>query len=199
MKVTKRLFMARIAGLGAILLIAVTHSSHPADSWIAHALQLSGFALLTLGALGRVWCAGYVSGNKTHTIVSTGPYSISRNPLYFFSLLAFLGVGLTCGSLVLSGVFGLIFFGTHWPKILKEERKLKRLHGAEYERYLAKVPRFVPRILSYKAPRTLSTISPVAFDRALRDSLLILLIFAVTRLNALGHEGGLLPTFLRLP
>ena len=42
----------------------------------------------------------YVGGRKNAELVTTGPYSMMRNPLYFFSLLGVAGVGAQTGSVL---------------------------------------------------------------------------------------------------
>ncbi len=42
--------------------------------------------------------SAYIAGLKSKRVISYGPYSIMRNPLYFFSSLGFIGAGLTFGS-----------------------------------------------------------------------------------------------------
>jgi hypothetical protein len=78
-----------------------------------------------------------------------GPYSISRNPLYVFSLSAFSASApkraAFCSAFADGG--GLAIF---LPVILAEERLLAGSSGAEYSDYRKRVPRFGPRISAWR-------------------------------------------------
>ena len=54
-------------------------------------LSVIGFVLVTLGGFGRLWASLYVEGFKTKTLITEGPYSMVRNPLYFFTIIIILG------------------------------------------------------------------------------------------------------------
>ena len=58
---------------------------------VEQALFITGITLASFGAAGRAWATSYISGLKMKELVTTGPYSLCRNPLYFFSFI--LGVG----------------------------------------------------------------------------------------------------------
>jgi len=64
-------------------------------SWPGILMLAAGILLAGVGALGRLWCSLYIGGRKTHELVSAGPYGWCRNPLYLFSLIGALGVGLS--------------------------------------------------------------------------------------------------------
>ena len=57
-------------------------------------MMLAGCTLVGIATVGRLWCALYIAGYKTDKLITSGPYSMCRNPLYFFSLLGGIGVGL---------------------------------------------------------------------------------------------------------
>lgn len=191
--------MSRVLVICVLVIVATSQHVYREDSIIDHGLEIAGFVLLVIGVMGRIWCAGYISGNKTNQIVRIGPYSISRNPLYFFSFLVLMGAGFACESILIAGLLVLIFFVTHWPKILKEERKLEGLHGQDYRDYINTVPRFIPRFFRYHARESTSNISPKAFDHAVKDGILLLLIFGIAHLNEVAHQYGYLPTWFIIP
>ena len=66
-------------------------------------LQMSilGFVLVVFGSFGRIWASLYIEGNKTKNLVTSGPFSIVRNPLYFFSLIMLLGFSLALKAIYL--------------------------------------------------------------------------------------------------
>ncbi len=59
-------------------------------------LQMSilGFVLVVFGSFGRIWASLYIEGNKTKNLITAGPFSMVRNPLYFFSLIMLIGFSL---------------------------------------------------------------------------------------------------------
>ena len=63
-------------------------------------LFLLGAILVGIASLGRLWCSLYIAGYKTKQLVTEGPYSMSRHPLYFFSLIGAIGVGLSSETLL---------------------------------------------------------------------------------------------------
>ena len=66
-------------------------------------LQMSilGFVLVVFGSFGRIWASLYIEGNKTKNLVTSGPFSMVRNPLYFFSLIMLLGFSLALKAIYL--------------------------------------------------------------------------------------------------
>src|SRR5690606_20550686 len=82
--------------------------SHWAPGRMMHeAIEQAGMLLIIAAVLGRAWCSLYIGGRKSSQLVDTGPYSVSRNPLYVFSMLGVIGVGAQAGSLVLGPVLCL--------------------------------------------------------------------------------------------
>jgi protein-S-isoprenylcysteine O-methyltransferase Ste14 len=161
------------------------------------ALAAVGYTLLIAGALGRIWCAVHIAGRKNRELVVEGPFSIMRNPLYFFSMLAFVGAGLSFESITLAIAFGVVFFLTHWRTILLEERNLRGIFGPAYDEYLARVPRFLPNPRLY-VPAGVVTLSVPVFMRSLLEAGLIPLAFLGAQAVEAGHESGVLPAVLSL-
>ena len=62
--------------------------------------------MIFLGIVGRLWSTLYIGGRKSAEVVTGGPYSMTRNPLYVFSTLAAAGVGAQMGSIVATIGFG---------------------------------------------------------------------------------------------
>ena len=113
---------------------------------IAQSFFVAGLLLAGVGAMGRVWCSAYIAGYKNGTLVTEGPYSISRNPLYFFSFVGSIGVALATET----ATFPLLVaggFAAYYPSVIrKEEKFLLSQHGAAFATYMQTVPRFFPRV-----------------------------------------------------
>lgn len=79
-------------------------------------------------------------------IVTTGPYRYTRNPMYLGHLIFMLGLALTFQSWIAALLFVL-----HIPwfnrRALEDEAQLRKVFGAEYEAYAARVKRWIPGVV----------------------------------------------------
>jgi protein-S-isoprenylcysteine O-methyltransferase Ste14 len=192
----------RLVASRASVVVVVAVAVFSKHAWSEHgvtdaALAAVGYGLLIAGALGRIWCAVHIAGRKNRELVTEGPFSIMRNPLSFFSMLAFVGAGLSFESITLAIAFGAVFFVTHWRTILLEERNLRAIFGPAYDEYIARVPRFLPRPRLY-VPATVVTLSVPVFLRSLFEAGLIPLAFLGAQAVEAGHQSGVLPVLLSL-
>ena len=87
---------------------------------------MSGLALVVLCITGRLWCILYVGNKKNLELVTRGPYSMTRNPLYFFSTLGAAGIGLMFGSLTVAATLLLLSF---WTFSITAEKEASFLRG----------------------------------------------------------------------
>src|SRR5690606_41597756 len=87
--------------LGALALLALPWigSAWPEAGWVSQGLEWAGLMLMALALLGRCACMLYLGGRKGADLVAEGPYSVCRNPLYVFSILTLVAIGLQTGSL----------------------------------------------------------------------------------------------------
>ena len=192
-----RLATSRTLLIGSIALACVTERTWPQDAPASLAMQSVGLAMTLFGAFGRVWCAGHIAGRKNKDLVALGPYSMMRNPLYFFSMFAFVGSGLCFESLTLGLIFLAVFLVTHWPTILSEEKYLRGAFGESYEQYCARVPRFLPNPSLFQRA-TEVTISIKAFNRALFEAGLMPLAFLAAQGIERLHAMEILPSMFTL-
>ena len=150
-----------------------------------------------IASIGRLWCSLYIAGYKTERLVNQGPYSISRNPLYFFSLLGAIGVGLASETLLIPLLI-LIAFVVYYPFVIKsEEADLLKLHDKEYEIYLKEVPRFFPKISLLKEPEDY-IVKPIVFKRQMFDALWFIWLMGLLEIIEELHELKLLPTIFKI-
>lgn len=132
----------RVAG-GFLLAVSYLWLARPSVWSLA-----AGLAVALAGLGVRAWATGHI--RKGERLTTTGPYSLVRNPLYLGSFLVGLGV-LVMGQRWLLGALCLpLFLLVYGRKIGKEERHLTKLYGEEYEEYLRKVPRIIPRLAPVK-------------------------------------------------
>lgn len=86
-------------------------------------------------------------------LLTTGPYALSRNPMYLGHLVFLAGLALATGSAV--AVAGLLW---QWrrlgARVLEDEERLERIFGDEYREYVRRVPRWLrPERISATASR----------------------------------------------
>jgi protein-S-isoprenylcysteine O-methyltransferase Ste14 len=104
----------------------------PAVSTILFAI---GCFLTGIASLGRLWCSVYIAGYKIKNLIVQGPYSICRNPLYFFSMLGGIGVGLASETLTMPAIL-LVAFAFYYPFVIRyEEQNLRNQFGQLYDDY----------------------------------------------------------------
>lgn len=157
-----RIFVAGMIGIWAMSSPAWHDLSRP----LAHAVAALGIALATMGAFGRMWCSSYIAGNKGNRLVTTGPYSLCRNPLYFFTFVGGVGVTLTTETGTLPALF-IAAFWLFYPGVIRaEEHSLQLLHGDAFEDYRGRVPGFWPAFSAFQESERYE-ISPAPFRRSL--------------------------------
>lgn len=151
-----------------------------------------GLGMASFGAVGRAWATCYISGQKQKHLVTTGPYSLSRNPLYLFSIMLGVGLGFCTGTLTAPAILLAVLAILSFFQIRQEEHRLRELFGEKYEDYMSRVPRFFPSFHSYIEPDEI-TIEPRLLKRGLFGiAFLLILIGAVEVIQAL-HRGQFLP------
>ena len=173
-------------------------STFPPETWVHESIEMFGVLLIFLGVFGRLWATLYIGGRKSAEVVTGGPYSITRNPLYVFSTVAAAGVGAQIGSFTGIILFALLCAGAFHIVILREERYLKEALGAPYEAYLAKVPRFFPDLSLYDEGDT-GSFKPRLLLNTLLDGLVFLVALPAFELIDGMQLSGVLPVWFRLP
>jgi protein-S-isoprenylcysteine O-methyltransferase Ste14 len=77
-------------------------------------------------------------------VVVRGPYDYVRNPMYVAATLVLVGEAWLFGSGLLAAYAAAVFSFFHVWVVCYEEPTLRRAFGESYERYLERVPRWVP-------------------------------------------------------
>jgi protein-S-isoprenylcysteine O-methyltransferase Ste14 len=160
-------------------------------------LFLLGVVLVGIGSIGRLWCSVYIAGYKTGHLVTQGPYSMCRNPLYFFSLLGALGLGFISETFLIP-VLILIGFATYYPLVIEsEEAELAKLHKNEFEMYFKKVPKFFPKI-SYLTEPEEYIVKPAVFKRHMFSAIWFIWLMGILEIIEELHELKILPTIFNI-
>lgn len=187
------IFIAIIC-LSALLLVTHHAWTHPL---ISFSIRSIGIVLITAGIVGRMWSTLYIGGRKANAVVTEGPYSVMRNPLYYFSSIAALGVGAQTGSIVMALLIGALCVVAFMIVIKREEAFLKEAFGEPYADYCARVPRFFPSFSLFQDPETVTVLTKLVY-RTLADGLVFYVAVPLLLLVDYAQTGGWLPVFFRL-
>jgi protein-S-isoprenylcysteine O-methyltransferase Ste14 len=115
-------------------------------------LHLLGLLPLAVGIALLLWCvrAFYAVGGGTlapwdppRRLVTSGPYQLSRNPMYLAVAAILLGWAVLYASSRLALYALLVMIACHLRVLLGEEPWAERTFGAEWESYRANVPRWL--------------------------------------------------------
>lgn len=198
--VSERMRKAATWALAAACLVVLgaSQSAWPLHDALHEAIEEAGALLIGICIVGRLFCTLYISGRKNTLLVTAGPYSIVRNPLYLFSLMGMMGVGWTSGSFFLGAAFAAGYFVLLDAAVRGEERRLAEMFHGEYCAYLSSVPRWLPDFGGWRDAKNLSVDIGLVKRRFGEAAGLLLAMPIVETLEQL-HEAGLLPAILVLP
>jgi len=136
------------AGLVAGWLI---NRSFPLSFTTSHILHDLGWALVTSGVLVTIWAALTLWRHHTTVnpykavshLVSSGPFAISRNPIYLGDWLVYAGVTLLLNTFWTLPLVPIVWWVMRYQVIAHEEAHLKARFGQPYLEYLSKVSRWI--------------------------------------------------------
>lgn len=196
---TQRARKVALRVLIAALLLAMpfTRSSFPSEGF-HETLRVLGVLLILTGILGRAWCTMHIGGQKFTELVSVGPFSISRNPLYVFSLIASFGAGLQTASILFAIVATIGVWVVIDATVRKEEAALAARFNEAYTAYCARTPRYLPRFSSWRGEDSVTVLMPL-FYKTILDGLLFFLVVPVTLAISWLQGAGYLPVLINLP
>ena len=113
-------------------------------------LNVLGTGMVLFGFLFRVSARGYKAERSWdgEALITDGPYTLTRHPMYFGTLL----IGLGIIMILLNGwtlpPFLIVFVLIYLPQIRREERLLTKNFGDTYEAYCKKTPSYFPHLYS---------------------------------------------------
>jgi protein-S-isoprenylcysteine O-methyltransferase Ste14 len=187
-----RINILRLAFLLCLPAIVFTQSVWPEVAF--ELMEIVGLAAIIAAVLGRFWSILYIGGHKNNTVMQAGPYSVCRHPLYLFSTLGVLGLGLMLGSIVLALVFACLTLLILSVTARKEEAILRGRFGSAYDDYAARVPMILPKPSLFQSPQSI-TVSVPHLRENLMDALVFLSFIPLAELMEMLKEMSLLPTF----
>lgn len=176
-----------------IVLLLVAVSERPwSQHWSGDLASIAGLLLMAGAALGRVWVSAFIAGYKDERLITTGPYSLCRHPLYGLSLLGGLGVGLASRSLVILAITMLLLGVLCIRAIRDEERMLAARQAEAFRRYRDEVPCLIPRTLKSRAPPELQ-LNVAHYWKAFLDAGSFIALYAAIAVLDSMHAADVLP------
>ncbi len=131
--------------------LALAGWGHWAQYAIGLPLMIAAFGLTLRGyrflGLDNTYC-------ESGGLVTGGMYAYSRNPQYVTSVMATVGLAITCAS-PLTFVFALALFALYFLFVLNEERWLIKGYGQAFRDYMQSTPRFIDARSLLRARSTL--------------------------------------------
>lgn len=192
-----RLPLSRGLAVALALLLLFSGSRWDRVSIVSDVFYLLGCVLAGIGAIGRLWSSLYIAGYKSRSLATTGPYSISRNPLYLFSLIGTLGVGFATETLLIPLVF-LVFFALYYPHIIRnEEMRLLDLFGDDFKRYRENTPAFFPKFSLLNEPESYAVNARVFRKHAVSAIWFIWAVGVLKFVDGMQH-AGVLPVWFKV-
>jgi protein-S-isoprenylcysteine O-methyltransferase Ste14 len=118
---------------------------------VARLTTIAGVILFAVGAAIAGWGLAIfydartttVPGEASAKLVTWGPYRVTRNPMYVGLTLAYLGEAALLKQIWPIVFLPLVVAYVNWTVIPVEEARLKEVFTDEYERYRAKVRRWI--------------------------------------------------------
>jgi len=129
--VRRRTFLGLVA---AFVLVLFAEPTPP--------LLYAGAALMAVAHLLRLVCSGYLV--KDSRLITAGPFSYSRNPLYVGNFLVVIAFALMSGRLIALPIMLLFWVLTHAPTVRCEEEILREKFEDDFDDYSRRVPRWLP-------------------------------------------------------
>lgn len=131
--------------LSPLLIVAlVWPGSAIAVSWSAWPV---GTGTVLLGVALRIWAQQHIRHRLKVPMqfTTTGPFQFVRNPLYIGNTLLWVGAAFASKVLWLVPTTFFWCLGIYSLVTRHEEAQLQEIYGEPYRRYLAEVPRWLPR------------------------------------------------------
>lgn len=124
--------------------VAVMPASLPVRLLIAAPLLL-GYGVVTALAIRMMLArnTAVAPHQSTTTLISEGPFSLTRNPLYLSVLLLFAGIALLVNEVWMLCLIPVMFVALDRGAVIHEEEYLERKFGDQYLDYKRRVRRWV--------------------------------------------------------
>ena len=190
--------LLRLVFIPVVLVVIFVRPGWDEQSYEDFFIEAGGFLFLLAGLIIRIWCTFYIGGRKSKELITTGPYSLCRNPLYMGTFVLTIGIGLSFANLLMCVLVPLIVVPVHLVVVRLEESRLEEAFGEQFRAYKQKTPRFWPRFSSYNSPDRLN-IDVRAVWRVTANAVGVLLLPWIEDLLEILHHHGIIPTLWHFP
>lgn len=194
-----RLAVSRVFGLAVIALMLCGSSYwRSGDGRLFGSILFSvGMMLACLGFFGRIWCLSFIQGRKKRVLIQEGPYSLCRHPLYLFSLIGGVGVGLCTHTLTIPLLF-VAAFALYYPLVIRREEEFLGDNFEGYAAYKRDSNAILPRWSKFTEGETV-TLSTRSFRQELLEAAGSVAFIGMIALLQGLQSAAILPTYFLLP
>jgi protein-S-isoprenylcysteine O-methyltransferase Ste14 len=134
-----------------IVLSVLLNFIFPVPAFLSPPFTYSGFLIIGFGLVLALWSRSLFLKNSTTlqpseeptSLVTSGPFRLSRNPIYLGMASILLGVVVVLGTLVALILPVIFIFLIEFFIIPGEERTLEKIFGEPYREYKNNVRRWV--------------------------------------------------------
>ena len=163
--------------VGILCLVALLYLAEPSPT-----SMVVGFFFILLGMFFRAWASGYI--NKDTELATDGPFSLTRNPLYFGNFVLGLGIAIA-GNNEYTYIIFFAYYLLFFPFLMVlEHGRMKEIFGEAYEEYASKSHTFFPKIKkSRKGEFNISYYMKNKEYRVLYFSLFVIAVLILKYLN----------------
>lgn len=189
-----RIALSRLLGIPVLAYALFVEPPKVISPLLADVAELVGLFLLGTAAFGRIWCLVFIAGKKNNALLTDGPYSVVRNPLYVFTFLGVVGFGLAVENPLLALILGILF-ATYYPFVVRrEEKHLESIFGAVFQEYCRRTPRWIPDFRLYHEPQTM-TVYPAKIRQGIFDAMWFVWAFLAKEAVEEFRQLGVLATW----
>lgn len=134
-----------------LFVMIALHRNFPLAKLISSPYRYVGIGPIVAGLVVTITAAGLFRKlgtplkpfEESTTVVTTGMFRFTRNPMYLGMILLLIGIAIMTGTLATFLPIPLFFAILHFRFVLNEERFMEDLFGEEYLAYKRRVRRWI--------------------------------------------------------
>lgn len=193
-----RILISKALAITVFSSLFLTYGIIQVEGFLHELLDMAGIVLISICALGRLYTTAFLGGAKNERLITHGPFSVVRNPLYVFSLIGFSGIALMTSHILFIVLVPLAFLGLYTLLVGREEAFLEKQFGAEYTAYKNAVPRFLPDFSRYENPDEIK-VNTKLFNKGAFDAIWWFAAYPLVELAEYLQDNGWIDPLFFLP